>query len=466
MKPFRYIFESSKVILLLILITSSSCQKFLDAKPSSKQDKLTVNNLQGLLDDYGLMNRLFSSDDEISSDTYFVSDDNYSSFSSFGPAGITEQKLYVWAPDAQRLDLDAITWSRPYKVVYNSNLVLETLENDKSVSLDQQTIDALKGSALFFRGYAHYEIAKIYAKPYNANTANQDLGIPVRNTNAIEVKSERGTLKKTYDFILNDLQQAAMLLPITTSIKSRPNKAAAYAELARIYLAMENYTEAGKMANECLKLYNNLIDYNTISKASNTPFPRFNNEVIFQATMSSSFSINQFYAIVNPDIYNLYDENDLRKKIFFKPTDGGFTFYGNYEPRQAAGVYFSGLATDEIYLIRAECFARAGNTASALEDLNTLIQKRWLNTVTYPKITASDAKDALKKILIERRKELLFRGVRFSDLRRLNKDPEYKVTLSRTVNGVTYTLPPDDPRYILLIPKAVIDATGLQQNPH
>jgi hypothetical protein len=123
------------------------------------------------------------------------------------------------------------------------------------------------------------------------------------------------------------------------------------------------------------------------------------------------------------------------------------------------------LATDEIYLIRGECYARAGNKDAALTDLNTLMIKRWKNNGTWVPFTATDANDALGKILTERRKELCFRGTRWSDLRRSNKEAQFAITLTRVVNLQTYTLPPNDQRYVLPLPPDVIRLTGMPQNP-
>lgn len=71
----------------------------------------------------------------------------------------------------------------------------------------------------------------------------------------------------------------------------------------------------------------------------------------------------------------------------------------------------------------------------------------------------------LQWILTERRKELLFRDLRWMDLKRLNKEPAYETMLIRTFNGVTYTLKPNDPRYALPLPRNVINLTGMSQNP-
>jgi hypothetical protein len=136
-------------------------------------------------------------------------------------------------------------------------------------------------------------------------------------------------------------------------------------------------------------------------------------------------------------------------------------FIGSYS---GSLLYFDGLATDELYLIRAECNARSGKTTEAMNDLNDLLITRYA-TGHFTPLTASNAGNALDQILTERRKELVLRGLRWSDLRRLNKDPHYAVTLTRTLNGQTYSLPPNDNKYVFPIPDDEIKISGIPQNP-
>jgi hypothetical protein len=105
-----------------------------------------------------------------------------------------------------------------------------------------------------------------------------------------------------------------------------------------------------------------------------------------------------------------------------------------------------------------------GNASAAMNDLNTLLMKRW-KTGTFIPYTAINATDALSKILTERRKELLMRGIRWSDLRRLNKEPQFAKTLIRVIGGQTYYLYPNDKRYVFPIPLQIIQMTGVPQNP-
>ncbi len=127
-------------------------------------------------------------------------------------------------------------------------------------------------------------------------------------------------------------------------------------------------------------------------------------------------------------------------------------------------INFCGLAANEMYLIRAECLARQGNKEAALSDLNALLRKRF-KTGTFTDLGAASVLDALTLVLSERRKELPFTGnIRWEDLRRLNKEANFRRTLTRIVSGNTYTLLPNDARYVLPIPQVEIEITGLTQN--
>ncbi len=121
------------------------------------------------------------------------------------------------------------------------------------------------------------------------------------------------------------------------------------------------------------------------------------------------------------------------------------------------------ITMDELYLIAAESYARTNDIANAMNMLNSLLITRW-KTGTFVPFSASTKEGALQIIKEERRKELLFRGIRWADLKRYNRDGD-AITLTRTIGGQTYTLPPNDPRYAIAIPEDIIALTGMPQNP-
>jgi starch-binding outer membrane protein, SusD/RagB family len=262
-----------------------------------------------------------------------------------------------------------------------------------------------------------------------------------------------------------DLQNAVSYLPNTPLYKTRPSKPAAYAMLSRVYLTMQDYGKALVYADSCLKLYDSLLDYNTLKTNVTYPVPAFSREVIFEATIGDDLYGNGY--IVDSNLYKSYATNDLRRTLFFKLNQTGLlNYYGSYSGGGTASSggsrSFGGIATDEVYLTRAECYARSGNIAAAMSDLNSLMSKRIKSGFFVP-LTATTTSDALNLILQERRKETPFRGLRWLDLRRLNSEGA-NITLSRKVNGQVYTLIPNGPQYVLPIPPDVVNITGMVQN--
>lgn len=445
-------------ILIFSTIALSSCSKdWLEAKTDkSLTVPTTLADFQGMLDNVLIMTNTLAANSEVASDGHYVTDIN---FKNRLKNYITD--AYIWSKTVRTVGAST-GWSRLHERILYCNIILDGLQSkqlsDQSENVEYRNI---KGQALFQRAITFYVLSQLYAPPYERNGDNNRPGIILRLSSDITLPSRRANVQQTYDQILSDLIQAKDLLPNRPSILTRASKSAVLALLARIYLSMEDYENALKSSNEALNIYSSLLDYNLLPSGNN--IGRYNAEVIFHAYYSDPFLTTN--CLIEPDLYNLYDNNDLRKKRFYRidASTGNITFRGNYE--STANNLFCGLATDELYLTRAECYARQDDVVKAIADLNTLVRTRWDNTVTYPEITATNSEDALHKVLLERKKGLILRNVRWSDLRRLNRDPRFSVTLTRTVDGVTYTLEPNSYKYTFPIPDDIIEQTGIQQNP-
>lgn len=440
---------------MLFLLACTSCKKYLEQKPDqSVATPSTLDDLQNIIDNYGVLNARFSAIPELSADNFYLTDASWNTLSDL------HRNLYHW----QKYDDIPGDWSVPYNNIYYTNLVLETLPRVITVVTEQQRADFIKGAAFFVRAYNYYALAQLFTPPFENSTAETSMGLPLRLNTNINERSVRASLLQTWQQIIADLKASLPLLPAMPPVKYRPSKPAAYAALARTYMCMQDYEMAGFYADSCLKLYDSLMDYNTINAAAAIPFAQFNREVIYETRTNSISAMSQSNAKIDSGLYQSYASNDLRKSVFFRSNGNGtYAFKGNYTG-QSAAYLFTGVATDEMYLLRAECYARAGNTTAALADLNTLMSKRW-KAGTFVPFTASDANEALLLILKERRKELLFRNLRWTDLRRLNKEPAWAQTITRVLNNQVYSLEPDSWRYTLQIDREAILFSGMQQNP-
>jgi len=442
----------------------AGCKKqdeFLNAKPNqSLVVPATLNDFQTILNNTNVFN--FGDDPalgEMSSDDYYVLPDVLTTLSA------AERNSYTWEKQIYDADQTPADWSAPFIQIYYANTVLDGLKAGTFSAGQKKQYNTLQGTALFDRSYAFYNLVQTFALPYNSSTANSDLGIPLRLSADVTVKSTRASVQSCYDQIIADFKLSLQLLPIKSSVPTQPSQIAANAMLARVYLAISDYSNALAAANACLTQFSTLNDYNNLNSPTSTAInSTFLDEDIYHSTLVNyeEFAIRR-NSVADSVLYASYDSNDLRKTKYFTFLDG-LTQYPRYVGSyDFTGNKFDGLATDEVYLIRAECYARTGNTAAAIQDLNTLLTTRWV-TGTFKPFNAASSKDALQLILTERRKELVLRGLRWTDLRRLNQSSDNKVTLTRSLNGQHYTLLPNDPRYALPIPDPEITISGIQQN--
>lgn len=440
-----------KIFLVLsslsVLLTTNSCDRFLDEKSDSLLAvPETLEDNQAILDRYFVLGQNPVSA-EISGDDIYVSESNFNTM----PVE-ADKRLHTWQPDY----VSASDWKNVYNRINIFNNVLFNIERYKIPMSDN-----VKGQALVLRAGAYLEAAQIWCLAYDPATADQKLGLPLRLDPDMNVLSVRSTLKQTYSQILSDLHAAASLLPQQQIAASRPSKVTALGFISRTYLYMGDYANALKYGLQALEINNQLMNFNTLNPNASYPVPDLNVEVLLPTSMSYSAFLTVTTAKIPGTLYESYHENDLRKSIFFKKSaENEALFRGNYS---ASSSRMNCLATDEIYLTVAESYAHLNKPSDAMIWLNALLVKRW-KTGTYIPLSINNSSEALIKIRDERRKELLFRGLRWADLKRYNRDGA-AITLTRTFNGKTYTLPPNDLRYAIAIPEEVIAMTGMPQNP-
>jgi tetratricopeptide (TPR) repeat protein len=445
------------LLFLLTLTFGSGCKKFLDEKPNKK---LVVPNrmedLQALMNSPNIA-YFDPGMGEVMTTDYYLTDDDYNSlYQEF------TKRAYIWEKDyVFDAGVNSNDWIRTYNLIYAANTVTEGLGNIDRNMANAADWDNIMGQAAFMRGKGFFGALQLWAPAYDKSSSNTDQGIPLRLKTDFNVPSVRASVEESYAQVISDLELAAAKLPVNSGHVKRPSKAAAYGMLSRVYMMMRDYSKAHLYADSCLALKNELLDFNALDSTLAFPVPLFNKEIVYDCTASWFYPLSMSMAKIAPDLYGSYDNNDLRKIIYFQDNGNGtFAFRGGYE---SSDDIWSGIAVDEILLNRAECYAREGNSEKSLQDLNTLLVKRWKNGSFVP-YQASSVTNVLDLVLKERRKELLMRTIRWMDVKRLNKEGA-GINFSRTVAGQTYQLPANDLRFALPIPEDVISLTGMPQNP-
>jgi tetratricopeptide (TPR) repeat protein len=431
-----------------------SCKKSLQEKPdSSLVIPKTAQEMASILDNSSVMN-ITPALAQISSDDYYLT----SPAIMLSLRNTTSKNAYSWQPEIYQGEVRIPDWVNPYRTVFYANSILDILQQ-QDISKDTEK-QVLKGWALFSRSYAFYSLLCIFANAYDATTPVSDLGIPLKLSANIDEQVPRSSLKECYDRIINDLILASGLLQqdIIPTKRNRPSKVAAFALLARIYLSMRDYEQAGFYADKALTIYPRLTDYNTLLSSA-TAFTYQAEETIFftmQETAYQDITTSVTSIAVDSTVVKSYGPNDLRFNVYYNRTAAG-----NYTMRLTT-FPFTGLANDEMYLIKAESLARRGLKDQALLILNELLRSRTKTGFFVP-VTASDSDQVLEKILIERRKSLIWRSLRWTDLRRLNKEGK-NIELKRKLGDLEFTLAPNSPLYVLPIPDDEIALSGITQN--
>ncbi len=442
---------------LLASLLFAACEKYLSVKPvRSLAIPTKLADLQAILDNENRMSiNVYPESGEIAADYYYLTDPVWAS----GTKAVRDR--YMWQPSADT----QLDWYYCYLRIFDANVVLEHIDKVDMGGMTLAQKEHIKGAALFFRGWNYLYLAQLFSPAYQESIVNEPLGVPLQLSADINEPVVRSTLRETYRRIIDDFKSSAALLPEKADIPLRPDAAAAYAALARVYLWMADYESALEYADLALGIDNELIDYNNIDSTASDPFVLFNQEVLFHVTIRATSRVFiRTSCLADTGLVASYSPGDLRRSIFYiRDSNGNYQFKGDYSGNNF-GSLFCGLALDEVFLTKAESMARLGRTGDAVVVLNRLLSKRWAADQFEP-VQVDITDNVLKRIIDERRKELAFRGgIRWGDLKRLNLDPKFATELTRIIEGQTYRLQPNDARYLFLIPEEVILRSGISQN--
>ena len=337
----------------------------------------------------------------------------------YGSPGVSGQFLFAnnLLPSSE---IVTTQWNESYHQIYLANSVLIGVQN--STGLAQEDKDQLRGEALFVRALIHLYLVNVYGDvPYITTTDYQQNRLAIRTPTA-----------DVYTNITADLIESADLLPSNylTANRTRPNRSAARAVLARTYLYRGLWAEA---ANEASSVITNSLY--SIEPNLELVFLKESGETIWQfAPMMNGMNTREASAFtfttvppptvaISTQLLNSFELGDIRLEQWLKPiTDGSDTYYHAYKYKTVGNSgtsveYSIVLRLAEQYLIRAEARARQGDIIGSREDLNTIRQRAGLEQTT-----AVSEEELINAVLHERQLELFTEhGHRFFDLKRTNR---------------------------------------------
>lgn len=428
-------------LLLSIAFAFSSCKKYLDVIPKGVVIPEKVSEFDLMLNSEPLTSSL-------PQQLLYASDDVHAPFTKLEDD--PDANAYFWKTQLNKsIEASPAIWGPLYRSIYNANVIINKVmtATDGSESKKQEIL----GEALVFRAAFYFDLTTVYAKGYNDQTAATDPGIPlVTSIDVTEKAPPRSSVQATFDTIVTNLKTAVNYLPESNISNARINKYTAFAMLARVYLYMQDYTNAALYAGKALEGAHTLLDYNNFSAGYELPVSEDNPEILWHRLPVDIAAI--FYVTFSNQLANSYSDDDLRKELF------AADYYGIGEYYWAGPDYGSyGISVPEIYLTEAEAMVHNHKVPEAMDIVN-LIRSKRISSATYVPLTASSEEEALDIILQERRWELALKGTRWMDMKRLDAQGKMPAVerFDTDTGDVLETLAPGSTHYTFEIPSRVL----------
>lgn len=461
--------------VLMCCVMCSSCNDYLDIVPKGNKIPTTLADYEALLrDEYTIGQTSISN-------ALYLLNDYYVTVSNLNSPTLTRAN-YMWDETANRILLnnaDESTYYQLYAAISSCNLIIENVPSATEAT-DAERAEVI-AYAKVIRSLCYFVLANYYADTYDAATAGEKRSVPLITSANINAPSQQVTIQAIYDFIIQGVQEAiGEGLPEQSMTVLHPNLGAAYALLARVYLQMQNYSEALNYANLALEQNDQLYDWNAYYDEHRSTIENPEDYTGLPTPTDYSYVENYYFRCGNGSPN--YTTNELNIPVEraerFEEGDARFLsrwkLYSQNQDTYYRGVgngYFNwgGLTTTEVYLIKAECQARLAQGGDFTEAMNTLnaVRQTRIRPEVYQPLTASTLTEAIELIRRTKDNELIFSIVPFADARRFNQEGTYARTMTKTYEGETYTLRPDSHLWTMPFPAGAINNPGngsIQQN--
>ena len=439
------------ILMLSMTLTSCNSDELLDKDPYNRV--LTEN----LITDFTSLGAATAGAYNLLQDRYYhgglypiasdlMSDNSLSSWVLFPGTDVYETP----SDDRETLRI----WNAISNLIAHSSIVIRQAESFDFES-DQAQASDLIAQLYVIRGMAYFDMQRLFAQPYNFTADASHMGIPLVNETQVGIEvinPKRATTAEVYAKIISDMQYGINNITDGTSSIYNFNKTSAKALLARVYLYMENWTEANALATEVIGSVYSLV--------SNTDYiaswaQAVTSESIFSIANTAtdnggSYAITYLYGRprfkATTDLFDAIDANDVRKNLIASGKVLKFPSYATRDDNTPI------LRVSEMYLIQAEAMAELGMDSQAQTAVNMILLRANPLAALYAE-TGQALKDVIQD---ERRKELMFEGHRIFDLTRTKRSFVKYSTVAENPINVNY---PSN-LTILPIPQSEIDANS------
>ncbi|WP_294279510.1 RagB/SusD family nutrient uptake outer membrane protein [uncultured Chryseobacterium sp.] len=366
--------------------------------------------------------------------------------------------------------LIASTWKDHYIGIQQANIILNRI--DAIQDMAQATKSSRIGEMKFLRALMYFNLVRVFG----------DVPLVTKETTNVNDYFGQGRtpVSEVYAFIEKELKEAIPLLPAATTQKGRVTKAAAMGILGKVLITENKYTDALPYLSQIEGLgYSLLSDVSKIFDVTN----KNNAEIIFDVQFASGINGNSegspVFQLFSPsgtvagakghnlptkEIYNLYTGDDQRKSAYIGLTSNGIPYTKKIV--KTSNVIADGgsnivvLRLADVYLMIAECYAKANDLSNANVYLNKIKSRAGIASVNLVSQQA-----LLAEIDKERRLELVGEGHRWFDLVRTGKAVQVMTQHFASTPGYS-TATIDQHNLLMPVPQGQINTDpAIKQNP-
>jgi len=472
-------------LYITLLLSFTSCEKYLEVKPSNILALKTYDDVKSLLGSHLKLYTTTSTGAHKltgtnvpwrASDLYlffgFYSDDlNTDTWLNGNWMANNKRALYTNSLNWQNTTMPGTIWGNYFSNIGFYNTIIDELAN---VSASQEEKDIVEQEARFLRAWYLFKVLQ-YFSPYH----NNELGIPF-NTDSQAVGSynkQRKTQVQVYRFLIDELTTV-----IDCKTEPRPaynifyDKNLAHALLAEIYLfkggsgagEKEDYVQAITHAQAVMKNYplqgiDEFIPFETYKTSEGGVYKNKDQALLsflWYTGDSGMYGTMEAYGLlefVRDELFELFDENDVRRSLYFNPENKAIRKFKDL-PNSYGVLHF--FPVSEMYLIEAESYARNGQEGEARQALEEFQRHRIRNYQGYK------GADLLQEIMNERRREFCLEyDMRWCDLIRIQKG--WSRNSYQNPEEAVYTLEDNDFRFCFPIPllEEMQENNQIEQNP-
>jgi len=431
------------VVLLLITLCSTSCNKYLSLEPqdgiirqnfwkTKEQLKAAVNGCYAAMLADPLVENLFLWG-ELRGDMLAAG------------TGVRGPELNVINVNISSTN-SLTDWSVIYKAINNCNTVLDfgpdVLASDNT--LTQTVLNGYLGEALALRGLLYFYLARSFG----------DVPLKLKSTSSDDDNLEiaKSTQQQVFDQIIKDLKQAEQYTLTTYGTrnddKGRITRYTINAILADVYLWTDKY-------DDCVKACDYIINSNqfTLVPGDNNWFTTVffqgnSNESLFELQFNQN-KLNPFYNMLavaskrfraaikvaaelyTQDVFDITNIDIRGDGASTKFNDGSIYKYqginsGSTRTAGASYAHWFVYRYPDVLLMKAEALNQQGNGQAALDIIQTIRTRANALPGSAMVVDPTDKNGVTNYLLDERAREFAFEGKRWYDLLRNARRNNYE----------------------------------------